>query len=177
MLDYTDRITSVSTGQTTPEGRDITQSVNAASSEVYGVEATARVGLGTDWSVNANLAYTRGDQKIAGRASEPADRTPPLSGSISVAYAPESAFGFEFWARMADEQQRLSARDVRDSRIDPDGTPGWVSIGMRGNWRPTEEWWLSLEFANVLDAHYRAHGSGIDATGRNVELRVSRSWL
>jgi outer membrane receptor protein involved in Fe transport len=176
LLDYTDRITSVSTGNVTPEGRDITQSVNAASSEIHGVEMSARLDIGSAWFVNANLTYTRGEQQVAGSVEEPADRVPPLSGFISLEYAPESAFGFDAWASMAGAQDRLSARDVRDSRIDPEGTPGWASVGARAHWRPTDAWRVALELANVLDASYRMHGSGIDATGRNVTLSARWSW-
>jgi outer membrane receptor protein involved in Fe transport len=176
LLDYTDRITSVATGDVTPEGREITQSVNAASSEVHGVEATARLDIGGEWFVNANLAYTRGTQRIAGSAEEPAERVPPLSGYIELEYAPESAFGFAAWASMAGAQDRLSARDVRDSRINPEGTPGWASFGARGHWRPTDAWEVTLELANAFDAGYRVHGSGIDATGRNATLSARWRW-
>ncbi len=174
-MDYGDRITSVSTGATTPDGRDITQSVNAASSDIYGVEASARIEVDLNWLVNANLAYTRGEQDIGG-ISEPADRIPPLSGYIGIEYAPDSAFGFEAWASIAGAQDRLSARDIRDTRIDPNGTPGWASLGVRGTWRPSDEWLLTLEASNILDASYRMHGSGIDATGRNLAVRVVRTW-
>ena len=135
-----------------------------------------RLDLGGEWFFSANLTYTRGDQRIAGSAEEPADRVPPLSGFVEAEYAPESVFGFEAWISMAGAQDRLSARDVRDSRIDPEGTPGWASVGASGHWRPTEAWRVSLELANVFDAGYRVHGSGIDATGRNAILSVRWSW-
>jgi outer membrane receptor protein involved in Fe transport len=175
-MSYSDRITSVLTGATTPEGRDITQSVNTASSNVRGIEVAMRLDVGMHWLVDANVAYTHGEQKVAGGLAEPADRIPPLSGFVSVAYAPESAFGFEAWASMADAQDRLSARDVRDPRIDPQGTPGWLNVGARGTWQPDDAWRLALEFSNVLDKRYRVHGSGIDAVGRNVTLTVRGNW-
>ena len=176
LLDYTDRIVSVSTGDVTPEGREITQSVNAASSEVYGVEATARLDLGSQWFLDANVAYTRGEQRIAGSGAEPGDRVPPLSGFVRLEYAPESVLGFEAWVSMAGAQDRLSARDVRDSRIDPTGTPGWADLGVRASWRPAAPWVVMLELGNLLDQRYRVHGSGIDATGRNATLTVRWRW-
>ena len=39
-LRYSDRIVSVSTGAVTPDGRDIVQSVNAASSSIHGIETS-----------------------------------------------------------------------------------------------------------------------------------------
>jgi outer membrane receptor protein involved in Fe transport len=173
---YRDRITSVSTGDVTPSGRDVTQSVNAASSDVNGIEAAVRAELGESWMLNANLAYTRGEQQVAGSSEEPGDRIPPLSGFISLEFAPESAFGFEAWAAMAAAQDRLSARDIRDSRIDPTGTSGWTSVGVRGTWQPSDAWLVSLEVSNALDARYRVHGSGIDAVGRNVSGSIRWTW-
>jgi outer membrane receptor for ferrienterochelin and colicin len=173
---YSDRITSVLTGDTTLDGRDITQSVNAARSDVRGVEATVRSALRDDWTLSANLAYTHGEQKIAASDEEPGDRIPPLSGFIGIEYMPESAFGFEAWAAMAAAQDRLSARDIRDSRINPSGTPGWSSIGVRGTWRSSAGWFVSVEVSNMLDARYRVHGSGIDAVGRNASVAVRRRW-
>jgi outer membrane receptor protein involved in Fe transport len=173
---YRDRITSVSTGDVTPSGRDITQSVNAASSDVNGIEAAVRAELGDHWMLNANLAYTRGEQKVAGSSKEPGDRIPPLSGFVGLEFAPDSAFGFEAWAAMAAAQDRLSARDIRDSRIDPTGTSGWTSIGVRGTWQPSDAWLVSLEVSNMLDARYRVHGSGIDAVGRNVTGSIRWTW-
>jgi outer membrane receptor protein involved in Fe transport len=175
-MGYRDRITSVRTGEVTPSGREITQSVNAASSDVHGIEATVRVTLGRSWMLNANLTYTRGEQEIAGSGSEPADRIPPLRGYVSAEYAPESEFGFEAWVAMADAQDRLSDRDIGDSRINPQGTPGWASVGARGSWRPTDAWLVSIELANVLDKRYRVHGSGIDAVGKNASATVRYAW-
>ena len=173
---YRDRITSVLTGGVTPDGRDNTQSVNAAKSNVHGIEAAVRVRLWQNWLLDANLAYSRGEQELAGTGSEPADRMPPLSGFVGIEYQSESDFGFEFWAAMSAAQDRLSDRDIGDSRIDPSGTPGWTSIGARVSWQPSEFWTLSAALSNVLDARYRVHGSGIDATGRNLKVSIRRKW-
>ena len=175
-LHYSNRITSIATGETTPGGRDITQSANAASSDVHGIEATASLELGTHWFASAKLGYTYGTQQVSGMVSEPADRIPPLSGYLGIEYAPESAFGFEAWARMAGAQDRLSARDIRDTRINPQGTPGWASLGARGTWQPSDKWLFTLAVDNLSDANYRRHGSGIDAPGVNIEGRVVYSW-
>ena len=173
---YRDRITSVRTGAVTPDGRDVTQSVNAAKSDVNGIEAAVRASLGQHWLLDVNIAYSRGDQRVAGSGSEPADRMPPLSGYVGIEYQPESDFGFEVWAAMSGAQDRLSDRDIGDTRIDPTGTPGWTSIGARGTWQPSELWTLSAALSNVLDAQYRVHGSGIDATGRNLTVSIRRKW-
>jgi outer membrane receptor protein involved in Fe transport len=77
----------------------------------------------------------------------------------------------EVVTRGAAAQPRLSSRDRRDSRIEPGGTPGFWTLGLRaavarGQTR------LTAGLENLLDRGYREHGSGIDAPGRHVWVRV-----
>ena len=175
-LQYDDRITSVGTGDTTLDGRDIVQAVNAAESTIRGVEA------GADFIVNDNIAvrgvlnYTWGEQEVRGGDDEPAGRIPPLNGRVTVTYDAGGNYRLQSWIRFSDEQDRLSARDVRDSRIDPEGTDGWIVLGARVDWQPDENWLLSLGLDNVFDERYRVHGSGLDAPGRNLSFSLRRSW-
>ncbi len=175
-LQYDDRITSVDTGVVTPEGRDVVQSVNAAESSIRGVEGALHYQLSDALSAHAILNYTWGEQQVSGSAAEPAGRIPPLNGSVSLRYDTSSEYQLEGWVRFASEQDRLSARDVRDVRIDPDGTPGWVVIGLRAQKQFGQSWWLSLTFDNLIDQRYRNHGSGIDAPGRNVLFSARYTW-
>ena len=78
-LRYSDRIVSVSTGGVTPDGRDIVQSVNAASSTIHGAEAGMNVILTDRLRASAILNYARGDQRVSS-VEEPADRVSPLNG-------------------------------------------------------------------------------------------------
>ena len=174
-LDYGDRITSVSTGLTTPSGRDIVQSVNAADSRIHGAEFGLVWQLAEQWELDANLRYTFGEQSFGG-PDEPADRIPPLGGRLALNYAGDGALGASAWFAFADRQDRLSERDIRDPRIDPNGTPGWGVIGASGIWRAANGWSLSLQLDNLLDKRYRNHGSGIDAPGRNASITLRRRW-
>ena len=174
-LQYDDRIVSVLTGDVTPGGRDIVQSVNAAKAKIRGVE------FGFEWQVTqsviatAAINYTWGEQTVAGQ-TEPADRIPPLSGRVNIAWADSSTIRVDAWVRFADLQDRLSARDVRDVRIDPNGTVGWGIIGASATWQPNTAWTLTLGADNLLDKRYRNHGSGLDAPGRNLSVNVRRVW-
>ena len=175
-MNYDDRITSVSTGAITPQGRDIVQSVNAADSKIHGIEAGADIDLSDALRINALLNYTWGEQTVAGSPTEPADRIPPLTGSVTVAYDTGRDFVFDAWLRFAGEQDRLSARDQRDVRIDPTGTSGWGILGLRATMDIRSAWRLTLGVDNVFDKQYRVHGSGLDAPGRNVFASVQLSW-
>jgi outer membrane receptor protein involved in Fe transport len=123
----------------------------------------------------AVLNHTWGEQKFAGQ-TEAADRIPPLSGRLNIAWDNGGALRVDAWARFADAQDRLSARDVRDVRIDPNGTAGWGIIGASATWQPDTAWTLSVGVDNLLDKRYRNHGSGLDAPGRNLSVSVRRVW-
>jgi len=174
-LQYDDRITSVLTGDVTPDGRDIVQSVNAAEATVRGAE------FGFEWQLTRSVAavaainYTWGEQTVAAQP-EPADRIPPLSARLNIAWDNGDTIQLDAWARFAGVQDRLSSRDVRDVRIDPTGTNSWGIIGARVAWQPDTAWTLAVGVDNLLDKRYRNHGSGIDAPGRNLSVSVRRVW-
>lgn len=173
-LDYEDRITSVLTGETTPDGRDIVTSANAGESRIHGFEAGATVLLSASWYLDAVVNYTRGTETIDG-VEEPADRIPPLSGRLVLHYDNGGPLTAAAWVNAAGEQDRLSARDIRDVRIDPNGTAGWAAAGFDARWR-TGSWEFTAGIDNVLDHRYRRHGSGIDAPGYNVTVGARYAW-
>lgn len=174
-LRYSDRIVSVSTGDVTLSGRDIVQSVNAASSTIRGLEAGLNADLTDHVSIHAVLNYARGEQSTGG-VKEPADRVSPLNGHLVVRYETGGRWRFESWLRAADRQDRLSARDVRDARIDPNGTAGWASLGISATWSDESGWQVTLGADNLTDKEYRTHGSGIDAPGRSLSATIRRRW-
>ncbi len=174
-LRYDDRIVSVDTGETTADGRDIVQSVNAASSRLYGLEGGLSASLGARLGLRASVQYSRGTQRT-GDVSEPADRVPPLQGRVALSFRQSDEWTFEAWCIAADGQRRLSARDVRDVRIDPRGTAGWATVGAEAAWQSDAGWSVIAGVDNLLDRRYRVHGSGLDAPGINLSLTVRRSW-
>jgi outer membrane receptor protein involved in Fe transport len=175
-LRYDDRITSVGTGEVTTGGRDVVQSVNAAESSIHGAEAGIDIRISESIGVRAVLNYTWGEQQISGDDEEPAGRIPPLNGNVTLTYDKAGDYRLMSWLRFAAEQDRLSARDIGDVRIDPEGTPGWVSVGASIQKEYARNWRLSLSLDNLLDKRYRVHGSGLDAPGRNLTLSVRRNW-
>lgn len=51
-------------------------------------------------------------------------------------------------------------------------TAGYVTLNLQGSLRLTENIKLNLAALNLLDRNYRTHGSGLDAPGRNLYLRM-----
>ncbi len=176
ILDYEDRITSVLTGDQTPDGRDVVQTRNQASANIWGVEAVTRFAFSERVLAELIVNYTRGEQEEADGTTVPGDRIPPLNGRLGVDLAWRDTLSIEPYLVFAAKQDRLSDRDARDSRIDPDGTDAWVTANLEASWRPDEYWLLQLGALNVLDETYRVHGSGLDAPGRNLRFSVRYLW-
>jgi outer membrane receptor protein involved in Fe transport len=168
-MDYQDKITSVLTGESTPEGRDIVRSENRNSVALYGLEANLSWTVNDSWSGFASLNFTRGEEDD-GSEMFPADRIPPLSGRLGASWNINERWSLEPYLLFAAEQDRLSPRDVRDPRIAPQGTGGWTTLSINTRWQLTDQLTAGLRLENLLDENYREHGSGIDGPGRNFGL-------
>ena len=175
-LQFDDRITSVLTGDVTIDGRDIVQSVNATESIIRGAEVGMEFELSDKLSVSTILNYTWGREIIGTDEPKAADRIPPLVGELRLHSDLGEQWSIQGWIRSAGRQDRLSDRDIRDVRINPDGTAGWAATGIRARWSPNYVWTVDLTVDNIFDTQYRVHGSGIDAPGRNVSISFRASW-
>ncbi|MBT6210372.1 MAG: TonB-dependent receptor, partial [Woeseia sp.] len=103
-------------------------------------------------------------------------RVPPLNGQLRLSYFLSDSLSIEPYINFASGQDRLSPRDVRDTRIDPNGTPGWLSVNVQSTWHYSDAIRVTLKLENLLDEDYRAHGSGINAVGRNFYLSFHTIW-
>jgi outer membrane receptor protein involved in Fe transport len=95
---------------------------------------------------------------------------------VSFRYSFSDFLALEPYLVFAGNQDRLSPRDVRDVRINPDGTVGWMTANVAAEWRAGEQWLVMVGLENILDKHYRVHGSGVDAVGRNLFASFRVTW-
>lgn len=172
---FSDRITTVFTGAVTPQGRAIVQNVNLANARLQGVEAGLRWFASDAWNVGATLNYTRGDEKLDATAGyTPADRIPPLNARLSASWQRDDRWRFDAALFGATRQDRLSERDARDPRINPEGTAGFARVDVGARLRINDGLMIEARIENLGDQSYREHGSGIDAPGRN--LLIGFDW-
>jgi outer membrane receptor protein involved in Fe transport len=166
--DYRDKIEDVATGEVTPEGRQIVQSANLNTVALYGVEAGGRFRLLDNVQLFGSLTFTWAEEEFLDGRTLPADRIPPVNGQVGLLYRPMPRLWVEPFVRFAATQDRLSERDRTDPRINPEGTPGWVTANIRLGWEITEHFRGRLAVENIFDQPYREHGSGINAPGINA---------
>ncbi len=174
--DYQDKITSVLTGELTGDSRMIVQSQNLNQVDLYGIELGSSYYLGDQWRLGFNLNFVRGKEARVGAETQDADRIPPLNGLFSLRYTLNETLQFDASLRFAARQNRLSNRDIRDSRINPEGTDSWQTLDVAMDWKINSGWLLRSQISNVFDEGYREHGSGIDAAGRGVMLELRANF-
>lgn len=175
-LDYRDRIQSALTGDMTTDGRDIVQSRNLGKADIHGVEFGLQWQADQRWSADLLVNYSRGEQRESDGQIVAGDRVPPLNGRFTVNFEATDRLLVRTSLVFAERQDRLSPRDVRDSRINPLGTAGWGILNSGLSWQPGDRWQIKAGMENLLDRRYRSHGSGIDAIGRNIYLSASAEW-
>ncbi len=176
VLDYDDQITSVLTGNLTPEGRLEVISDNVSEVRITGLEAAMAFQFSPRLSGSVAFNSIRGVERDALGLSTDADRVPPVNGELAVSWQHRENLKFGLAARFARRQDRLSGRDLRDPRINPDGTAGWATLDFQLNWFPSDTLTLDLTAHNLADRSYREHGSGIDAPGRGVVVSVQKRF-
>lgn len=175
-LDYSDKITSVFTGDTTEDGRFIVRSENRNQVEIYGLEAGLNWAVMDDFRLFAVFNYTHGEEEDDNDLTFPADRIPPFNGQLGLEYFFNDDWRIEPYFMFAGRQDRLSPRDVRDPRINPLGTSSWATLNIILDWQATTALQLGLRLENLADKAYREHASGIDAAGRNIGLWVNYNF-
>ena len=170
--DYNDKIDDLFTGQQTEDGRDIVQSTNLNNVTLAGIELGSRYRFSDRLELFNSLTFTWGEEEFRNSRTRPADRVPPVNGRLGMFYRYSQRIWIESFVRFAAAQDRLSARDLADARIDPDGTPGWVTANFRIGWEVHGRLQVRFALENLWDESYREHGSGINAPGINAIVSV-----
>lgn len=157
-------------------GNPIVTKDNIGDGHIVGVEASAVVPVTETLSVFGAFAWMEGRiddfKSLTVKDEVPLTRTQPTSALCGVRFEPmESRFRAEAEVRIADNEDRLSPSDERDTqRIPPGGTPGYTTFALRGTWEARDGFHLFANLENITDRDYRIHGSGTNEPGTNVVL-------
>jgi len=139
-----------------------------------GLEIAGDYRLDESWTVYGNLSYYHG---VDLEEMEPLSRIPPLQAVAGLRWRdPDSSTYLDFYAWMADRQDRLNFQDLTDSRIPNTGTPGYATFNLRLGKVIGDGEHISLELENLLDKGYRVHGSGVDGAGFSANIRYLRQF-
>lgn len=184
-------------------GIDVYVFDNVDEVQIQGVEFAGLVPIQNGVSLYGNATFTRGKVLVINGAAPDPDkpwearirREPPLNGMVGIRWQPPAQrFWAEFFVRSATEQRRLNRSDIRDPRIPGttrdtsevkfdangaaigQGSPGWMTLNLRGGIQVTQYNRLTLALENLLDKRYREHGSGINAPGFNLIVSLDNRF-
>lgn len=143
--------------------------VNSGRAWIYGAEASAELALGRLAHIYSQASYTYG-QDISN--DEPLSRIPPPMGLVGLSGQPLPTLRLGSELQWVLAQERLSARDIADSRIPQDGTPGYFFVDLFASYRVLPALHISARLHNLFDASYRVHGSGVDGAGVQGRLAL-----
>ena len=98
-------------------------------------------------------------------------------GKAGALWRSHPSLGLEVYTLYGTHQDRLSERDRDDPRLNPNGTPGWITTNMRIAWQVNMHFDLAFRAENLADKRSHEHGSGLDEPGRNFILSAAiRFW-
>jgi|GEM_PF-87641 len=174
--DFIKRDVALWEGKNKIDGKDVVHNVNAGKGILWGTEGNFLLGIPGNWSFSGNLTYTWGEEKINNGKDVPLTRIPPLFGQLKIRYDIMKRGNFqgfiESYLRAAAKQTRLSAEDLKDSRIPKGGTPGWWTLNFRAGLSMWNHLRWNLSFENVFNKKYKYHGSGIYNPGSSLVLTL-----
>ncbi|MDQ7778870.1 MAG: TonB-dependent receptor [Planctomycetota bacterium] len=171
--DIKDMLVRVPTGNVVDGSNEVTRH-NLGDGYVQGVELAVTQDLCAGWQAHARFAWQEGELDTYPTAQpvekrEPMSRILPATATIGLRYTePEEDFWVEGLVTIADNQDRLSPDDKRDTqRIPPGGTPGYTVYTLRGGVNLWEDADLSVSVENITNKDYRVLGSGQNEPGTN----------
>jgi outer membrane receptor for ferrienterochelin and colicin len=151
-----------------PREFDVYQRKNVSQAYIVGFEFDGLLKINSAWELRSNCFWTRGENRTN---DEPLSRIPSIMGIAAVrCYAGQYSW-YEVYIRAATDQRRLSTRDKDDTRIDPNGTPGWATLNFRTQ-LTAKRIQITFLFENILDKGYKEHGSGVYSPGRNLLISL-----
>lgn len=157
---------------------------NAGEGHITGVEFAAAWRFHAAWRLFGNVAWQEGELENfstvnGAKITDPVSRLLPLTGEVGLRW--DEPQDHKYWVEgvvmMADEQDKLSASDKRDTqRIPPGGTPGYAIFTLRSGWKLDDLTTFFFTIENLLDKDYRIHGSGTNEVGRNFIFAFERKF-
>lgn len=124
----------------------------------------------------ANYQYMLGRDKTAGTYLT---RNPPAFGTARARWSPVAMTArpwIEAVYQTASAQHRLSADDLVDPFIGPEGTPGYDVVSLRSGITVLSHVKLRAQLENIGNVGYHTHGSQLPLGGREVVVGAELSF-
>ena len=161
-------ITRVKSPTDSLQGYPVYYKQNTGLARIQGAELDFYCVMGKRFRLKGGAFVTVGDNLSR---NEPMRRIPPVMTNLQSSYRINDQQTLFVTIHAAAPQKRLAQGDVQDNRIGPAGTAGYVVGDLR--WRcQKKRIYMDLAVANVGNALYKTHGSGVFMPGRSLQFVV-----
>ena len=160
------------------ELRQVEAIQNAASANVYGIDADVELKLSSFiFSVFAN--YQKGEEELDDASKSPLRHAPPFFGKIAFRYVNTKVLLNLYLCYASEVSNENLPRDeqgkpeiyAKDNNGSP-YCPSWLTLNFKAEYLLDNTWSISAGLENILDTRYRPYSSGIVAPGRNFILSL-----
>lgn len=137
---------------------------------IYGAFASIRAEITQNLLLFSSLSWSKGEDRTPGKGNTNLDHIPPAFGQTSLTFKHkkmrhEVFANYQYWKFLSEYSN--SSVDRPHFTVPDKGMPAWVSFNYRLNYALHPLLTLQLAVENILDTHYRAFATGLNAPGRN----------
>jgi hemoglobin/transferrin/lactoferrin receptor protein len=153
---------------------------NAAFAEVYGIQADVELRLPFGLSLISRFNYQKGVEELDDGSTAPLRHAPPWFGSTHLGWK-GSRLELDLYALyngevryddLAPEERGKEYLYAPDEFGRPH-SPSWMTVNLKGRYRMSDMFAVTLGIENMTDKRYRPYSSGITAPGRNFISSLS----
>lgn len=155
---------------------------NAATANVYGVQAGFEIKLNGGFSISSRFNYQIGEEELDDGTKSPSRHAAPWFGTTRLTYTKNKA-SIQFYTTYSgqksfDDLPEGEKRKAYIYAIDSDGnpySPAWYTLNFKAMYKINDHFIANAGLENITDQRYRSFSSGIVAPGRNfiISLRAN----
>ncbi|HBO29564.1 MAG TPA: TonB-dependent receptor, partial [Leeuwenhoekiella sp.] len=156
---------------------------NAASAEVYGVEAGLEYLFTKNIKLTSQVTVTEGSQEEDDGSDAPLRHAAPLFGNTHLIYRMKrwkfdasAEYNGQFdYDELAPSQQGNAYLYALDADGNP-YSPRWYTLNVYSEYQIAQNWKATAALENITDQRYRPYSSGISAAGRNLIMALKYTF-
>lgn len=156
---------------------------NAATANVYGLQAGFELKLPAGFSIASNLNYQKGVEELANGEKSSSRHAAPIFGVSKLNfYANKLSLQFYVnysgqrkFADLAEEEQGKTEIYAKDENGNP-WAPRWYTLNFKAQYQIFDFLTINAGVENLSDQRYRPYSSGITAPGRNFIISLKANF-
>ena len=156
---------------------------NAATANVWGVQATVNANFAKWFYANARVSWQRGFEEMDNGDVSPSRHAAPMFGRAAVGFRNERLTVEAYTAFQAEcaasnmpveerEKKEIYALDINGNAY----SPAWFTLNLRASLQFARGFSLNATLENIADKRYRPYSCGISAPGRNVTMSLTYNF-